>query len=95
MLGLRSRVMIALTVVRRSRRRLLILSSWIGYSDKPGGRLVFYTDGVTEAMDPAGAQFGEDGCGSEPGARRVRAIRSVPAACGRWRPGPPDGGRQG
>ena len=69
--------MIALTVVRRSRRRLLILSSWIGYSDKPGGRLVFYTDGVTEAMDPAGAQFGEDGWGSGPGARGVSSMEQA------------------
>ena len=36
----------------------------------PGDRLVFYTDGITEAPDPSGEEFGED--------RLAAAVRSAP-----------------
>ena len=36
---------------------------------EPGDRFVFYTDGITEAEDPAGADFGRE--------RLAAAVRSV------------------
>ena len=36
----------------------------------PGDRLIFYTDGITEARNPAGDEFGEEGLAASPRAPR-------------------------
>jgi sigma-B regulation protein RsbU (phosphoserine phosphatase) len=55
---------------------------------EPGDLLVAVTDGVTEAMDPAGLEFGDERVrqtlGAEPGQGAAATLRALVGAVDRW-----------